>query len=152
MNTAKVLTIRQPWAGLIILKLKNIENRTWSTRYRGKVIIHSSAQMYDVEWMSARYMCRRLGVKFPDGETILGKTGELLGMATLKNILPPPPVGAAFEQEKYTPWQVEANYGWVLEDVTQFPITISVKGKLGLWELPEDTPLPESLKRIIFSP
>ena len=86
------------------------------------------------------------------GETILGKTGELLGMATLKNILPPPPVGAAFEQEKYTPWQVEANYGWVLEDITQFPITVSIKGKLGLWELPEDTPLPESLKRLIFNP
>jgi hypothetical protein len=152
MNTAKVLTIRQPWAGLIMLKLKNIENRTWSTRYRGKVIIHSSAQIHDTEWMSARYMCRRLGVKFPDGETILGKTGEILGIATLSDILPPPPVGAAFEQEKYLPWQVEGNYGWALENPIQFPITISIKGKLGLWDLPEDTPLPESIKRIIFTP
>jgi hypothetical protein len=31
----KILSIRQPWAYLIAEGSKNIENRVWSTRYRG---------------------------------------------------------------------------------------------------------------------
>ena len=47
----KVITIQQPWAHLIIHglpdttpiipKMKNVENRTWSSTYRGSILIHS---------------------------------------------------------------------------------------------------------------
>lgn len=37
----KVITIKQPWASLIILGLKKYEFRTWRTRYRGKILIHA---------------------------------------------------------------------------------------------------------------
>lgn len=147
MNAIKVITIRQPWAALIMLGIKNIENRTWSTTYRGRLVIHSSALVNDVEWMSARYTCRRLGVKFPDGDMLLGKTGELLGTVTLSNILPALNVG-----ETGADWQVEANYGWVLENPKPFPITIPVRGKLGLWNMPDDLQIPESIKQILSSP
>lgn len=36
-----VLSIRQPWAWAIIYAGKDVENRTWSTRYRGPVFIHA---------------------------------------------------------------------------------------------------------------
>lgn len=36
-----VLSIRQPWAWLIVNGYKDIENRTWPTRFRGKVLIHA---------------------------------------------------------------------------------------------------------------
>jgi hypothetical protein len=38
----KILSIRQPWAHLIVNGSKNIENRDWPTSYRGPVLIHAS--------------------------------------------------------------------------------------------------------------
>ena len=38
----QVLTIKQPFASAILELGKDVENRTWSTPYRGKLIIHSS--------------------------------------------------------------------------------------------------------------
>ncbi len=39
----KVLSIRQPWASLIAHGIKDIENRTWRTYFRGRIYIHASA-------------------------------------------------------------------------------------------------------------
>jgi len=39
----KALSIRQPWAWLIVNGYKDIENRSWHTNYRGPVLIHASA-------------------------------------------------------------------------------------------------------------
>ena len=41
----KVLSIRQPWAELIIEGKKKIEIRTWKTNYRGKLLIHASKRV-----------------------------------------------------------------------------------------------------------
>lgn len=40
----KALSIKQPWAWLIAIGLKDIENRSWPTNYRGFVYIHASAK------------------------------------------------------------------------------------------------------------
>jgi hypothetical protein len=39
----KALTIKQPWASLIARGIKDVENRTWRTNYRGRIYIHASA-------------------------------------------------------------------------------------------------------------
>lgn len=36
------LTVRQPWSWAIIFGGKDIENRTWRTRYRGEIAIHAA--------------------------------------------------------------------------------------------------------------
>ena len=41
-TSMKIITIRQPWAQLIVNGSKNIENRNWATSYRGPVLIHAS--------------------------------------------------------------------------------------------------------------
>ena len=56
-----ILSIRQPWAWLIVNGYKDIENRTWSTRFRGKVLIHGM-----------KASCRQIlkpcmGLRFRDG-------------------------------------------------------------------------------------
>jgi len=38
----KVLTLKQPWAELILLGKKTIEIRKWNTHFRGEFLIHSS--------------------------------------------------------------------------------------------------------------
>jgi hypothetical protein len=42
----KTLSIKQPWASLIAHGIKDIENRTWKTHFRGRIYIHSSGQIY----------------------------------------------------------------------------------------------------------
>jgi len=37
----KALSVRQPWAWLIVAGYKGIENRTWETRHRGPLLIHA---------------------------------------------------------------------------------------------------------------
>jgi hypothetical protein len=38
----KILSIRQPWAYLITQGSKDIENRSWPTKYRGPFLVHAS--------------------------------------------------------------------------------------------------------------
>lgn len=40
----KALSIKQPWASLIAHGIKDVENRTWKTHFRGKIYIHASAK------------------------------------------------------------------------------------------------------------
>ena len=48
----KTLSIKQPWASLIctprpdnnLLGIKDIENRSWKTNFRGRILIHVSAE------------------------------------------------------------------------------------------------------------
>ena len=40
----RCLTVKNPWAYLIVRGIKDVENRTWKTNYRGNVFIHTSAQ------------------------------------------------------------------------------------------------------------
>lgn len=44
----KALTICQPYAHLIVLGDKRVENRTWSTNYRGHLYIHAGKSR---EWL-----------------------------------------------------------------------------------------------------
>ena len=38
----KALSIKQPWANLIVAGKKTIETRTWATPYRGEILLVSS--------------------------------------------------------------------------------------------------------------
>lgn len=42
MQEVKILSLWQPWASLVALKIKQFETRSWSTDYRGKLAIHAS--------------------------------------------------------------------------------------------------------------
>ena len=39
------ISIRQPWATLIVLGLKSVEIRSWSTNFRGRLFLHASKQI-----------------------------------------------------------------------------------------------------------
>jgi hypothetical protein len=41
----KALSVRQPWASMIVWGLKTIEVRSWSTEYRGELFIHASKRI-----------------------------------------------------------------------------------------------------------
>lgn len=52
-DKVKALSIRQPWAWLILNAGKDIENRNWPTRFRGRVLIHASQGMTRDEYSAA---------------------------------------------------------------------------------------------------
>ncbi|HYI85035.1 MAG TPA: ASCH domain-containing protein [Acetobacteraceae bacterium] len=39
--TVRALSIMQPWCWLIAASHKDVENRTWATPYRGRVLLHA---------------------------------------------------------------------------------------------------------------
>ena len=41
----RALSIKQPWAWLILNGIKDIENRTWQTKFRGTILIHAGKQV-----------------------------------------------------------------------------------------------------------
>lgn len=38
----KAISLLQPWASLVVMGVKKIETRSWSTPYRGTILIHAS--------------------------------------------------------------------------------------------------------------
>jgi hypothetical protein len=72
----KILSIRQPWAHLIVRGAKNIENRSWATKYRGPFLIQASLNV-------DRQACREYGLdpaELPTGG-IVG-TAEIINCVT----------------------------------------------------------------------
>jgi len=41
---AKAISIKQPWSFLIASGIKDVENRTWKTKFRGRVLLHAGAK------------------------------------------------------------------------------------------------------------
>lgn len=41
----KALSIRQPWAWLVCRGFKDIENRDWATKFRGRIYVHAGKTM-----------------------------------------------------------------------------------------------------------
>ncbi len=123
----KVLTIKQPWATLIMQGNKRFEFRSWQTKYRGELLIHAGKGI-DKEAM------KRLAKYIPEEMP----TGKILGKVTLVDCIKMSPELKEMllkeNKDIYTDSSFKANYGWKLENVEVFDKTIEVKGKLSLWE------------------
>lgn len=78
----KALSIRQPWAWLIVQGHKKVENRTWDTKKRGRFLIHASSKRpSDDDMAAAQAICDKLNVTLPQkSEFVLG---SIVGYATL---------------------------------------------------------------------
>ena len=48
-NKLRALSLRQPWAWLVVNGYKAIENRSWRTNHRGPLLIHASSNMQTFE-------------------------------------------------------------------------------------------------------
>jgi hypothetical protein len=79
MGIMKAISIRQPWAHLVVSGIKTIENRHWSTDYRGVVLIHASVNRD----RDAHHDLRRLRVRVPDELP----RGVLIGYAELVDVI-----------------------------------------------------------------
>lgn len=107
----KTLTVKQPFASLIVSGEKDIENRTWKTSYRGYILIHAgkgkSYFRYDIDYVP---------------------TGAIIGAVEIVDIV----------DNSLSPWAMNNYYHWVLKNPILFCNPILCSGKLSLWEYPLD--------------
>lgn len=121
MATLKALSVRQPWAHLIVSGNKDIENRVWTTKHRGLVLIHASASMTDDEYKEAADASLKAGVDVPSAERLKLELGGIVGYAEIVGVT----------SADTSPWFV-GPYGFKLANARPLPFT-PMKGKLSLW-------------------
>lgn len=115
----KALSIRQPWAWLIVHGHKGLENRNWNTTQRGRILIHAPKTLDREAWD----LIRHLGIPAPEPENI--ETGGLVGRATIKGVV----------TESKSIW-FQGPFAFVLADPEAFVEMIPCRGSLGFFRPP----------------
>jgi hypothetical protein len=108
----KIISIRQPWASLIVHGSKNIENRSWPTKYRGPLLVHASLNV-DHE------TCRKHGF---DPSKL--QIGGIVGATEIADCV----------LDHHSKW-FEGPYGFVLRNRRPLPF-VKWTGSLGLRDAP----------------
>lgn len=72
----KALSIRQPWAWLIVNGYKDVENRTWPTNFRGRFLIHAGKHLDPAMEKIRRDIEARFHIKLPEDFERKGIVGE----------------------------------------------------------------------------
>lgn len=125
----KALTIKEPWASLIINNYKTYEFRSWKTNYRGKILIHAGLSLEKNE------------LKYFEDYNLNYQCGNIIGEATITDCIL---VTKEFNKKlldinnKVYKNNHENLYAWKLEDIVKYENPIPIKGKLGLWDYKED--------------
>lgn len=114
----RMLSLRQPWAWVVVFGGKDIENRSWKTDYRGDILIHASKTMTRSEYRRVHDFALLHGVSIPNASAL--DFGGIIGRATLVDILQPTAVDARGERRRWhlppdSPFVKKPQYGWVLE-------------------------------------
>lgn len=138
----KAITIKQPWATLIVLGKKKFETRSWQTKHRGPIAIHAGKTI-DKEACEDTWIKGALaehGIKsykeLPTGAVLA--TAELVDCHKVTTnfceevILSTGPdiIGLEVKFGDYT----EGRFAWELSGVQELPASVSAKGQLSLWE------------------
>ncbi|MFD7161302.1 SLOG family protein [Kribbella sp. NPDC059898] len=114
------LSIQQPWAGLIMSGAKGVENRTWQTTHRGRILVHASKQ-----WD-------------PHGQTLAG----LLGQEVDRRTAPTGYLGHVELVDVHRdrgccrPWGEPNVFHWVVRAPQPFAEPVAGPGRLRLFTPP----------------
>lgn len=124
-TTIKALSIRQPWAWLILWAGKDIENRSRRFHFRGRFLIHASGGMTRNEHLAVLLFLQQRGLPVPEGLAFEElKRGGFVGSVELVDCLD--------SSDSY--WYM-GQKALVLKDPEPLPF-IPYSGKLGLFDVP----------------
>jgi|SRR5579862_1472300 len=127
----RCLSLRQPWASMVVSGRKDVENRSWRTNYRGPLLIHASRTV-------DRDACRDYGLD-PDSLP----TGVILGVVTVANCTEP-------EKPCRSKWAKSGLYHWLLTDPRLLRRPVPVTGRVGFFKVSLDC-LDSSLGRKVLA-
>ncbi len=113
----KALSIKQPWAWLIVNGHKDIENRNWATKFRGEVMIHAG-KAFDHDghaWVYRNFP----HIQLPRPSEF--EKGGIVGKATITDCV----------TESESPWFM-GEHGFVLSDAKPVDF-MPCRGQLGFF-------------------
>ncbi len=125
----KVISIREPWASLIIEGHKCYEFRSWNTKYRGDILIHACKS------------CDKNLLKEFSALNLEYSSGEIIGKVTITDSIK---VTKDFEDSLikenplvYGKTLGREGYAFKLKNPKKFDKKIKINGKLGIWNYEE---------------
>ena len=124
----KALSIRQPWAELILRGRKTIELRTWQTNTRGRIAIHASQTVQEEA-------CTAYGL---DPARVV--RGALVGTVELVDIAPLDEGEWEARRDQHLSLSdfPGPTFGWRLADPQRLPQPIPWRGRMSLFNVPDD--------------
>lgn len=138
----KALTIWQPWAGALAAGIKENETRSWGTKYRGEIVIHSALKPIQHTWSdlymnddARKVICRRMNLpEVIDGSAVF-PMGCILATAELVDCIR---ITAEYRatltsDELALGDYTLGRYAWKMANVRELPEPIPAKGRQGLW-------------------
>ncbi len=137
-NTLKAISLWQPYCSLIPLGLKNYETRSWKTKYRGKLLICSTAKSTKIQYQQYLKICNEL--ELPAWNEINFPHGYALAVCDLVDCIEMTPEFIAQQSQtelKSGDWQI-GRYAWKLENVQPITEPLPIKGKQGLFNVSVD--------------
>lgn len=125
----KAITIKQPWASLIVHGIKDIENRTWQCpkKYIGqRVLIHAGVDKrggwtLNHDQAGALYRSKSI-LHSTDFDDL--PFGSIIGSVEIVDCV----------QNHPSVWAEKGVYNWVLANSILFTNPIPAKGKLSFWD------------------
>ena len=125
----KVLTIKEPWATLIIEGYKKYEFRSWKYSYRGELLIHAGKGI-DEEAMKK---FENLNLKYPQSR-IVAKV-RILDCIELNDEINKKIISE--NELVYGHKYDRTGYAWKLELIEKINNDEEISGKQGIWNIKE---------------
>jgi hypothetical protein len=155
----KVLSVKNPFSYMIVFGIKDVENRTWKTDYRGKLLIHSCGdidycvlpnELIDKKTLKEvkelnkldktpeeyRKICSPLCLKYLDLYLKCDKTffeNEKEYYMKKGYIIGEVKLVDIVKNSK-SPFAEKRQYHWILENPKVYKNPIKIQGKLRLWD------------------
>lgn len=130
-----VMTLKQPFASLIILGAKQYETRGWNTSYRGRVLIHAgldkeysaqcAAPPFD-KYIKGIYGFYALPFGAIIGECMIEYTQETEGMRDKISL----------EERAFGDYRT-GRWAWRLRNPVAYKVATPARGQLQIWTFPQ---------------
>lgn len=118
------LSLRQPWAWLVVHGGKTIENRSWNTKHRGVFLIHASKGMTAAEYFDAVQFTAKRGFevagRMPTAKAL--ERGGIVGVARIADVHAPDDAGGCRVPGAHAAWHMHEQYGYRLIGVRPTPL------------------------------
>ena len=127
----KALSLWQPWAWLVIHGGKDVENRSWSTLYRGPLLIHAGKRKLPLDEL--RYILDGL-----EDAGLADVATKLHGALTVSELPTGGIVGqvdvVACVKRSVSLWAADDQWNWKLANPRSLPF-MAMRGARGLFEV-----------------
>lgn len=118
LEALPAIAIRQPYAWLVVNGLKDVENRSRRTHFRGRVLIHASRNLDLLFSDTLEELGALAGVTLPGEYDV----GGIIGLAEI--------VGC--ERRHGSKWKDPQSWAWILANACPLPCR-ECKGALGFF-------------------